>query len=1046
MHHNPLQSWLSPLVRSAPLSRVLVGSFLLQILLAVGLTAWLSIRNGQKAVNDVAGELRREVATRVEQKLQTYLLAPSQVIRINQNTIDFGLLNLENLSAWEPYMIQQLELFEPMTIILAIGNEQREFLALERVNETKFLLRKAGKSTGYDLATYEVDYKNGKQARLLNLLKNYDVRSRPFYQVAVKNKQFSFSQIFADISEHQLIVSASQPIYNKQNQLLGVTSSLIPLDKIDKFLDSIRVGKSGQVLILDRSGRLVASSTPNEPYRVKGNRVIQIAATESENSLTQATAQYLVDRFGNFSRIKNLEQLKFPFQNQQHFLDIRPLQSNLDVDWLIAVVVPEEDFMEQIDRNTQITILLCLAAFGLATVLGILTARRIAKPIHRLSFAAKELAVRATEADFAREESIPTVTVRGIDELEVLSESFNQMAQQLRASFAALATANEELEQRVEQRTQELQQEIQERMKNEHRLQQHSLVLSELANHKAIADGDLETAFQVITEKAASALEVERVSVWLYNSDRTQLKCANLYERSQQRHSAGSERNAADHPIYFQAIATARTIAVTDTRNDLRVQELRDELLEPENIIALLDAPILIGGEVVGMVFHEHVGTEPREWELTEQNFVGSIADFVALTLEVYDRKLAEAALRSAKEAAEVANLAKSSFLANMSHELRTPLNAILGITEALADEVCGPVTEEQRKSLTTLEKSGKHLLELINDILDLAKIEAGKMKLQLDLTSIRGLCEYSLSFVKQTAFKKKIQLSLHLSEGIELIQVDERRIRQALINLLSNAVKFTPDSGEVRLEVQADSTAKLIYFIVVDTGIGIAPENIPNLFQPFVQLETSYTRRFAGTGLGLSLVRRIVEIHNGTVSVESVLGVGSRFTIALPWEEVGDGGDRGIGGHGDRGESSTLSIPSPTPPHSPSPSPLLLLAEDNETNVFTISQYLKAQGYQILLAKNGREAVEIAKAQRPDLILMDVQMPEMDGLEATRLLRADAETSLIPIIALTSFVMATDREQVMASGVNDYIPKPVSLKELVAAISKNLKSLTNDK
>ncbi|MEI2583988.1 ATP-binding protein [Scytonema sp. PRP1] len=1038
MLQNPLQSWLSLLLKGAPLSRVLVGAFLLQILLAMGLTAWLSIRNGQKAVNDVAGELRREVANRVEQKLQTYLSTPSQVTRSNQNTIDFGLLNMQNLSDWEPYMVQQLELFDPMTMILAVANEQREFLALERVNETKFLLRKAGKSTGYDLATYEVDYKNGKQIRLLNVFKKYDARSRPFYQVALKNRKFSFSEIFADIAEPTLLIGASQPIYNKQNQLLGVTSTLIALDKVDKFLDSIRVGKSGQVLILDRSGRLVANSTPGEPFEVKDGKVIQIPATESEDSLTQATAQHLISKFGNFSRIKNLQQLKFRLENEQQFLDIRPLQSNLGVDWLIAVIVPEKDFMEQIDRNNQITILLCLGAFGLATLLGIFTARRIAQPIHHLSSAAKELALRATNADFGNGEPIPTVTVQGINELEVLTESFNQMGQQLRASFAALATANDELEQRVELRTQELQEEVQERIKNEQRLRQYSLVLAELANHRAIADGDLETAFKVITEKAANALEVERVSVWLYNSDLSKLQCANFYERSIQRHSDGMERNAADHPVYFQAIATARTIAVTDTRTDPRVQELWDELLEPQNIISLIDAPIIIGGEVVGMVFHEQVGTQPREWELTEQNFVGSIADFVALTLEVYERKMTEAALREAKEAAEVANRAKSSFLANMSHELRTPLNAILGITEALSDEVCGPVTEEQRKSLTTLEKSGKHLLELINDILDLAKIEAGKMELQLGLTSVQGLCDYSLSFVKQIAFKKKIQLSSQVPEGIKLIQVDERRIRQALINLLSNAVKFTPDGGKVWIEVQTDPTAELIHFTVVDTGIGIAPEKIPNLFQPFVQLETSYTRRFAGTGLGLSLIRRIVELHNGTVSVESEVGLGSRFTMTLPWKEVGE-----VVEAGEAEEQESREAGEENTPKAPS-SPLLLLAEDNEANVFTMTQYLQAHGYRILLAKNGREAVEMAKRQRPDLILMDVQMPEMDGLEATRLLRLDAQTARIPIIALTSFVMATDREQVIASGVDDYIPKPVSLKELIAAITKNLSKQQN--
>ncbi|BAY48188.1 multi-sensor signal transduction histidine kinase [Scytonema sp. HK-05] len=1037
MIQNPWQRWLSPLMKGVPLSRILVVPFLLQISLAVGLTAWLSIRNGQKAVNDVAGELRREVAHRVEEKLQNYLSISSQVLRSNQKAIDFGLLNMQNLEAWEPYMVQQLEIFEPSTIGVAVGNEQGEYLSMERVSDTKFVLRRARKSNGDNLQ-YEVDYDNGKRSKLLKVIKNFDVRSRPFYQTAVKNKKFSFSPIFPSIAQPVFNIAAAEPVYDSQGKLLGVTSTFIPISQFDKYLDSVRVGKSGQVLLLERSGLLVASSTPENSFQVKDGKIARIVASQSQDALTRATSQYLVAKYSDLNRIKGLQQLEFQFEGKRQFLEVRPLQGSRNVNWLIVVVVPEADFMGQITRNTQITILLCIGAFGLATVLGILTSRWIAQPIHRLSRATKELAQKATNADFANGEPETVVIVQGIDELEMLTESFNQMAQQLHTSFAALATANEDLELRVEQRTQELQQEIQERMESEQRLRQHSQALAELANHRAIADGDLETAFKVITEKAANALEVERVSVWLHNDERTKLKCVNLYERSKQRHSAGMERDRSNYPVYFKALASARTINVTDTRTDPRVQELWDELLEPENIVSLIDAPIWVGGEVVGMVFHEQIET-PREWELSEQNFVGSIADFVALTLEVYERKLAEADLREAKEAAEVANRAKSSFLANMSHELRTPLNAILGITEALQDEVCGPLTEEQRKSLSTLDKSGKHLLELINDILDLAKIESGKMELQTAPTSIRGLCDSSLSFVRQQAFSKNIHLSARVPDGLGQIEIDERRIRQALINLLSNAVKFTPERGEVWIEVHTDPTNELIHFSVVDTGIGIAPESIPNLFQPFVQVETSYTRRYAGTGLGLSLVRRIVELHGGSVGVESEVGTGSRFIITLPWQQVQDKGTKA-----DNTATSSSSPLSPSSPSSPSSfssahPPLILLAEDHEANIFTITQYLEAYGYRIILANNGKEAVEIAKAQRPDLILMDVQMPEMDGLEATRQIRADAEIAHIPIIALTSFAMVTDREQVMASGVDSYIPKPVSLKQLVGEIGEYL-------
>jgi len=545
----------------------------------------------------------------------------------------------------------------------------------------------------------------------------------------------------------------------------------------------------------------------------------------------------------------------------------------------------------QIEGNTQSAIFIFLGVLGVASVLGIAIARWITQPILYLSKAVKEFGKQATSADFTNVED-SGVIVQGIHEVEVLAGSFNEMAQQLRQAITALASKNKELELQVELRTQELQQEIKERLNNQQKLEQHNQALVELANHKAVSEGNMETAFKVITEKAANALEVERVGVWLFNGDaydelrdRTKLQCISLYECSKQKHSAGLEYNRADYPIYFKALGAALTIIVTDTRNDPRVQELWDNLLQPENIVSLIAVPIWVGGKMIGIVLHEQVGI-PRKWELIEQNFVSSIAEFVALSLEVCDRKQAESALREAKETANVANRAKSTFLANITDELTTPLNSILGITKTFQDEVCESLSEEHRQSINSLESNSKHLLELINNILDLTKIESSKIELQLAPTSIRGLCDSSLSFVKYLALQKNIQLSVQVPEGLEPIQVDERRIRQAFINLLSNAVKFTSDAGKVWIEVQPNSTNEYIFFSVVDTGIGMLSDDLFKLFQPFVQVENSYTRRSVGTGLGLVMVQRIVELHGGTVHAESQLGRGSRFTVKLPWKK----------------------------------------------------------------------------------------------------------------------------------------------------------------
>jgi PAS domain S-box-containing protein len=259
---------------------------------------------------------------------------------------------------------------------------------------------------------------------------------------------------------------------------------------------------------------------------------------------------------------------------------------------------------------------------------------------------------------------------------------------------------------------------------------------------------------------------------------------------------------------------------------------------------------------------------------------------------DISDRKEAELKMQVLYEKLSLKNeeLAhamqmKDEFLASMSHELRTPLNAILGNSEILLDELLGSINERQRKAVNSIERSGQHLLSLINDILDLAKIGSGQIELQLAPIPIQNLCDSCIGFIQPLAQKKQIQLEIHLSiPDLAMLQGDERRLRQVLINLLSNAIKFTPDGGNVTLDVQSNVELKIIQFSVKDTGVGIAPENLQKLFQAFVQVDSSLNRRHEGTGLGLAIVKKIVELHNGTVSVESTIGQGSCFTVSFPW------------------------------------------------------------------------------------------------------------------------------------------------------------------
>lgn len=445
-----------------------------------------------------------------------------------------------------------------------------------------------------------------------------------------------------------------------------------------------------------------------------------------------------------------------------------------------------------------------------------------------------------------------------------------------------------------------------------------------------------------------------------------------------------------------------------------------------------------------------------------EMDSTGAQIGYVGILADISDRKQAEEQLRQINQQLAETNLEleratrlKDEFLANMSHELRTPLNAILGMSESLQDEILGGINERQRKALATIERSGKHLLDLINDILDLSKIEAGKLELTLTSVSIRNLCQTSLTVVQPMALKKQIQIHHTIPHDLGTIQADERRLHQALLNLLSNAIKFTPEGGTVTLAVSwqaidrsnpSPNSTDWLSFSVTDTGIGIAPADVNKLFQPFVQIDSSLNRHYSGTGLGLSLVRRIAELHGGGVTVQSELGQGSCFTLRIPephsltlpvqpLEIAPEFSDR---------IATSLTPISPVIRVATVEPPLILLAEDNLANVETISSYLESRGYRLIVASNGQAAIDLTKSHHPNLILMDIQMPGMNGLEAMRQIRQYPEFARLPMIALTALAMSGDREACLAAGAAAYLAKPVSLKHLTTIIQQFLETTIN--
>lgn len=430
-----------------PLRWILVVPFVLQIFAAVGLTGWLSLRNGREAVNVVAAQLRNEVATRVQDRLQTGMEIPHLINQLNANAIALGQLDLQDVASRERYFWQQIKTFPQVTHTF-IGTPEGEYIGARRLPNGKQQIDVIYQSepTGevYYFPTDEQGQRNGSPEVGANL----DTRVRPWYKVALDANQPVWSPIYVS-ADGGLALSAAEPIYDQQGNFLGVLgTAFLCGEQVNEFLRSFKVGQTGQVFIIERSGELVSTSTNDPAFILEGDQTQRIPAIQSQNVLTRHAAQALLDRFGDFNVIDRPHQLDFDIDGARQFLQVTPLSDGRGLEWLIVVAVPESDFMAQINANTRTTILLCIAALGLAIALGILTSRWISYPIRRL---------RESSQAIASGEFDQRVAVEGIDELAGLSQSFNQMAQQLQESFTALERTNEELEIRVEDRTAELQ-------------------------------------------------------------------------------------------------------------------------------------------------------------------------------------------------------------------------------------------------------------------------------------------------------------------------------------------------------------------------------------------------------------------------------------------------------------------------------------------------------------------------------------------------------------------------------------------------------------
>lgn len=418
---------------------------------------------------------------------------------------------------------------------------------------------------------------------------------------------------------------------------------------------------------------------------------------------------------------------------------------------------------------------------------------------------------------------------------------------------------------------------------------------------------------------------------------------------------------------------------------------------------------------------------EARVIKLDDQRIMSLARDITA-------QKLWEKGLKEAKDAAESANIAKSEFLANMSHEIRTPMNGLLGIIGLLENT---ELTTKQKEYLQVIRESGRSLSSIINDILDYSKIESGMMALNITDFHFKDEIEKVFKILSGIIYEKKIQFTYKFGPIMpDFIQLDKDKLNQILLNLLGNAVKFTPKNGKIHVNINVESVLKenvILYFEIIDTGKGIPSEKLAGLTDPFVQVDSSPTREYSGTGLGLAISKKLIELMGGDLVIQSEEEVGSTFSFSLFGKVVPE--EQSLShlsqlGNGAEENTDTLQLASRMPLS-------IFLVEDNDTNLTFMQMLMEQLGYEMVIARNGVEAVDRMLVDTFDLILMDIQMPKLNGLEATKSIRNLPNGKDVKIVGLSANAFIEDIEKAKLAGMDDYLTKPISVQELIKVIKK---------
>lgn len=929
---------------------VLVVPFVVQLTLVVGLTGWLSVRSGKQSVRQVAIQLRQEASARIEDRLDSYLAIPHTLNQLNAEAARLGQLDFRNPQSLQLRWWRQIRLYDTLSNI-GFGSIQGEFTAGDRRNRT---FRLGGNlSPDRTLRMYETDeFGNPQPIPAYVGTRYYDPRSRPWYRIGQASPNGQWTAIFSYASQQDIyVISAVRPLFDRAGNFQGVLATDLILTEINRFLQTLEIVRSGEVYIMERSGLLVATSTPNPPLKIVQGQVQRLHATESSSPLIRASALFVRQRYTDFAQINAPVQLNFSLQGKRQYLDIIPYQDEYGLDWLVAIVQPEAALLQGLQSTALNTILLGAIALIATLSFGLLSARWLIQPILRLSAAATALA----EGDWDI-----TVPIEREDELGVLAAAFNRMAGQLQESYAALK-------------------ERETKLAEAQRIAHLGNWELDLSTHRMSGSDEL---FRIYGLQPDSELpSYPAILEYMPPEDAAQIR------QAVQRALEAGEPYEVDHCIVRPNGEIRYVHSKGQPKFDTQGRVIR------------------LFGTVIDMTERQQTEREREELLKREQ---------------------------AARSAAEAANRIKDEFLAVLSHELRTPLNPIVGWVRLLRTRKFNEAKIAQ--ALETIERNALLQTQLIEDLLDVSRILRGKLVLKPSLIQIGGAIRSAIETVQLSAETKSIAIETHLDETVGPIYGDANRLQQVVWNLLSNAVKFTPAGGKIEVRLfRPEGNPDLAVIQVSDTGKGIKPDFLPYVFESFRQADSSTTRTFGGLGLGLAIVRYLVEMHGGAVSaMSSGEDCGSTFTIELPIcrkQTLSQFAASPI-------EMSLQRVPEAFPQLTER---RILIVDDDSDACQLIAFVLAEAGAIVESANSAEEALSKIALHVPDILVSDIGMPDMDGCELIAKIRQfpSERGGNLKAIALTAYASDPDVQRVLQAGFNRHLSKPVDLVELIDAIGK---------